>query len=565
MIKEQENLKDVMAQITEAKAQLVTCLTSLKKKESAYLLPEFALFETLCASWRETFLKWGKEESFFLQIAHKLLVNMMESSQSVVTYSKSRSPLALSKLEFELIPLVRVLYMVVYYCGMVKGDSEKEAYFEKEEYPKLFYNTYTAESENTGNYKYDVSIMVLAYNQLDYTKKCVESILETLDPSLDYELILVNNGSSDGTKEYFQSIGCTKQLDFQENDLQFSFLSCYFIPQGKYICAITNDIILCKNSMANLLTCIQADPSHCYVVPSTSNMMNNQEPKFPEGCGSAEDMLHWAEGNNISSPSQWEHRVMLYNPVELCRSSELFGKNPLLRTPFFLSFVNHRDGTDNVRSVLTRRAGRKCILAKDAFCYHHDHVTRKASETFSDPTLLQINRATIEKATGIPAVPTGRCYSNTLINQFDFTGTDHKEVLGINCGLGANPLKVKESLKEISHNLDCYVTNIQENDAFALDLATLCDVFLIVENVSAFEIAISGKKYDYIIWEDPFTFAMDEVEELAVYQLLKNTLTDKGVLLLGQPTDSAKNFFTEHKMVQYINHSSTIDCLVFRR
>jgi len=48
-----------------------------------------------------------------------------------------------------------------------------------------------------------VSIIILTYNQLEYTKKCIESIFEhTKEP---FELIVVDNGSTDGTVEYLET------------------------------------------------------------------------------------------------------------------------------------------------------------------------------------------------------------------------------------------------------------------------------------------------------------------------------------------------------------------------
>ena len=44
------------------------------------------------------------------------------------------------------------------------------------------------------------SIIIPCFNALEYTKQCIESVL--LQTNINYELILINNGSEDGTKEY---------------------------------------------------------------------------------------------------------------------------------------------------------------------------------------------------------------------------------------------------------------------------------------------------------------------------------------------------------------------------
>lgn len=49
-----------------------------------------------------------------------------------------------------------------------------------------------------------VSIIVLAHNQLEFTKKCLDSILRYTD--VPFELIFVDNGSTDGTKDYMEQV-----------------------------------------------------------------------------------------------------------------------------------------------------------------------------------------------------------------------------------------------------------------------------------------------------------------------------------------------------------------------
>jgi len=50
-----------------------------------------------------------------------------------------------------------------------------------------------------------VSIIILCCNQVEYTRQCLESVLRHTRPP--YELVLVDNGSTDGTAEYLAEIG----------------------------------------------------------------------------------------------------------------------------------------------------------------------------------------------------------------------------------------------------------------------------------------------------------------------------------------------------------------------
>ncbi len=50
-----------------------------------------------------------------------------------------------------------------------------------------------------------ISIIIPAFNQLAYCRECIES-LKASTPPQQYELILVDNGSTDGVSEYFDSV-----------------------------------------------------------------------------------------------------------------------------------------------------------------------------------------------------------------------------------------------------------------------------------------------------------------------------------------------------------------------
>ena len=49
----------------------------------------------------------------------------------------------------------------------------------------------------------DVTIVIQAYNQLEKLKRCVESVLEYTE-NIDYDLLLIDNGSEAEVFEYFK-------------------------------------------------------------------------------------------------------------------------------------------------------------------------------------------------------------------------------------------------------------------------------------------------------------------------------------------------------------------------
>ena len=94
-----------------------------------------------------------------------------------------------------------------------------------------------------------LSIITLTCNKIEYTKKYIQSLYTY---TKDFELILVDNGSTDGTAEYL------KQLQKKQNNIKVIFNSENLgfakgnnqgieIAQGEYIGFLNNDILLYPN------------------------------------------------------------------------------------------------------------------------------------------------------------------------------------------------------------------------------------------------------------------------------------------------------------------------------
>lgn len=92
-----------------------------------------------------------------------------------------------------------------------------------------------------------LSIITLLHNKLEYTKKYIESLYKY---TKDFELILVENGSTDGTLEYIKSLKYEniKTIINKEN-LGFSKGNNQGIDiaEGEYIGFLNNDILLYPN------------------------------------------------------------------------------------------------------------------------------------------------------------------------------------------------------------------------------------------------------------------------------------------------------------------------------
>ena len=60
------------------------------------------------------------------------------------------------------------------------------------------------------------SIIILTYNQIEYTKLCIESIRK-FTPKNKYEIIIIDNNSSDGTVEWLKGQSDIKSVYNNKN------------------------------------------------------------------------------------------------------------------------------------------------------------------------------------------------------------------------------------------------------------------------------------------------------------------------------------------------------------
>jgi cellulose synthase/poly-beta-1,6-N-acetylglucosamine synthase-like glycosyltransferase len=95
-----------------------------------------------------------------------------------------------------------------------------------------------------------ISVIVLCYNQLDYTRKCVESILRvTAYPN--YELVLVDNASTDSTAIYIAEVAATHQnVKIVLNKTNRGFAGGnndgIAVSEGDYLVLLNNDTIVTR-------------------------------------------------------------------------------------------------------------------------------------------------------------------------------------------------------------------------------------------------------------------------------------------------------------------------------
>ncbi|QSX07152.1 glycosyltransferase [Sedimentibacter sp. zth1] len=426
----------------------------------------------------------------------RMCKNITYSLQEIIKYYDKDIIKLKNKLEYELIPLVKDMKQDFYYWCCVYPDEEKLInYYESERIP-LSCNEYVDNYEKRDQYKYDLSIIIIAYNKLDYTKLCVNSLLKHLPKNINYEIILINHGSTDGTKEYFESLHPTKQLDILENGWGLSAVKR--IVEGKYVLAISNDVLVTENAISNMLKCIKSDNKIAKVVPTTTNVSNFQS--IVRNFSNLDKMYEFSSENNVSDMFRWEQRTRLCDPISLSSSKIFYSSSGVIPATYYIG-TNLQLFPDDKCSLILRRNGYKLLLAKDSFCYHFGSITlRDEIKKSNEHEYYNEGRKSFAKTFGVDAWGTGFCWDYYLFEQLKCDCTGHVDVLGINCGMGSNSLKVREKIKEDVKNLDVYLYNVTDEMEYYKDLVGISDRSDYFNNCYDSIEKIEGK-YNYIIFD----------------------------------------------------------------
>jgi GT2 family glycosyltransferase len=214
------------------------------------------------------------------------------------------------------------------------------------------------------------SIVIPTYNQLSLVKQCINSIMENTD--LSYEIIVVDNASTDGTAAYLQELGGQVRFRVLPNNRGFAgaINVGMMMSKGKTIVLLNNDTLVTEKWLDNLLACLNSDDGIGMVGPMTNYISGEQKIDVPYS--NIVDMPQFARQFNRSDPSRWRRTDRLTGFCLLFRR-ELFEGIGYFDEGFEIG--NFEDDDYNIR---VRLLGKSLVMAQDTFIHHFGSVSMKA-------------------------------------------------------------------------------------------------------------------------------------------------------------------------------------------
>lgn len=370
-----------------------------------------------------------------------------------------------------------------------------------------------------------ISISILAYNRIDKTRKCVDSVLKYVQ-GYDYELILVDNGSTDGTLDYFKSIKHPRKkiIHITKNlGHTYGMHQCIRYMRGQYVTILANDTYVTKGWIENILKCVLSDKRIGVACALSDNVSNLQSIDL--GFNSFEEMQIKAEAFNKSDPNKWHEYIRLFAFGGIWRR-EVFDIVGSMDYGFFFDF------SDDDWSLRIRRAGYKMILCKDTYVRHdHENARDDAKDKEHQQESLEKGWNDFkEKNYGLDA------WGDILNNEIEMVKLISKpdsvfispSILGVDVMCGLPILQVKNQLRE----LGIYTDNIfgfTSDAKYYLDLRTICSQGVVCGDIESINIFFNKSKFEYIILGQAInTYPNFKI----VLDNLLLLLEDKGHLLL---------------------------------
>lgn len=219
------------------------------------------------------------------------------------------------------------------------------------------------------------SIIIPTYNAHSLLSACIDSIrCHTMDEQ--YEMIIVDNGSTDGTAEY-----CIREkLTFVSLPRNIGFpKACNIgisIASGDQLLLLNNDVICTPHWLSNLTRALSSSPDIGIVGPSTNYVDGVQ--RVDVSYSSMEQFQQIAALNNSSDHNRW---LEVQRVTGICF---LFKREVLDRVGLLDEAFSPGHYEDDDYCFRARTEGYKVLVCQDVLLYHEGSASFRASYTSED-------------------------------------------------------------------------------------------------------------------------------------------------------------------------------------
>lgn len=350
------------------------------------------------------------------------------------------------------------------------------------------------------------SIIIASYNCCEMMKDCINTI-RTYTPPNSYEIIVVDNASTDGIAEWLSTQNDIKVIMNKENK-GFGAAS----NQGFAVAKPENDIFFLNNDTivtANAIFWLKMGLYENNTIGATSCMSNSvsNDQIINVSFKNNAEVLSFGKANNIVSLNPYEEKITLVGFALLVK------RNVINRIGVFDEIYGIGNYEDVDFSIRILNEGYKLILCHNSFIFHYgSQGFEQLSTTYLDHMLKNRELFINKWGFNISYYSSSRNEILKLIE--DFPSSKEMNVLEIGCGAGATLAKIKY----LWPNSKTYGVEISDK------VAKLADNYseVIVGDIENLTLPYDKETFDVIICGDVLEHLRDPEATLKnMYGLLK--------------------------------------------
>lgn len=246
------------------------------------------------------------------------------------------------------------------------------------------------------------SIIIVTYNNLKCTQRCLESIFEKT-AYFSYEIIIVDNNSTDNTRRYLlklQDKHDNIKLILNEENLGFAKANNIGINEasGEYIIILNNDTIVTRGWLSGLIKHLERNQTLGLLGPVTNSISNRAQIKVDYT--KIEDMENFAKKNRNAHINELYTDINVIAMFCLALRREVYEEIGPLDETFTVGMFE-----DDDYSYRAIKKGYEIACADDVFIHHYGGASFFKLKNNEYMEIFEKNKAIFEKKWKIKWAP----------------------------------------------------------------------------------------------------------------------------------------------------------------
>ena len=225
--------------------------------------------------------------------------------------------------------------------------------------------------KNVSDIKPDVSIIIPAFNQLKYSKLCIEAIIKNTK-DVNYRLILVDNGSTDDTYKFFSIV---KNAIIIHSDINLGFSGGVNLGlemvEDEDVVILNNDAVVSPGWLSNMLNNLHKHDDIGMVVPLANNINSHSDQLISNSTdyllNNLDDMMNTLK----------DKKGVMQNCIYIVGFCMVIKNAAYKAVGKFDENFGRGNGEDDDYALRIVLAGYRVHICKDTYIFHFGSMTIK--------------------------------------------------------------------------------------------------------------------------------------------------------------------------------------------